>query len=85
MLLATVPSVSRIWRPGNDFWRFTDASITPLVKDAFGDDVEVRTYGNVLTAVAFLMGMAHEELTRKELETRDPRFPVTVAVRAVKR
>lgn len=84
VLLATVPAVSRIWRPGNDFWRFTDASIGPLVEEAFGEDVEVQTYGNVLTAIAFLAGMAHEELTRKELQTLDPRFPVTVAVRAVK-
>jgi hypothetical protein len=28
--------------------------------------------------------MAHEELSTRELETRDPHFPVLVAIRAVK-
>jgi SAM-dependent methyltransferase len=84
VLLVTVPAVSRIWRPGNDYWRFTDTSIRLLVEEAFGDQVQVRAYGNVLTGIAFLAGMAHQELTRRELATNDPRFPVTIAVRAVK-
>jgi SAM-dependent methyltransferase len=84
VLLVTVPAVSRVWRPGNDFWRFTDASIGRLVREVFGDHVEVRSYGNVLTAIAFLTGMAHEELTRRELLKVDPRFPVTIGVRAIK-
>jgi SAM-dependent methyltransferase len=84
VLLVTVPGVSRIWRPGQDFWRFTDASIGRLVQEAFGSEVEVRAYGNVLTAIAFLTGMAHQELTRRELETNDARFPVTIGVRAIK-
>jgi SAM-dependent methyltransferase len=84
VLLVTVPAVSRVWRPGHDFWRFTEWSIGPLIREAFGDAVELRSYGNALTAIAFLTGMAHEELTRRELDAVDPLFPVTVAVRAVK-
>lgn len=84
VLLATVPAVSRVWRPENDFWRFTEWSIGPLMREAFGDGVAVQSYGNVLSAIAFLTGLAHEELTQRELEARDPRFPVIVSVRAVK-
>ena len=49
-----------------------------------GGAVDVRSRGNVLTAVAFLMGMASEELSPSELELDDPFFPVVVTVRAKK-
>jgi hypothetical protein len=39
----------------------------------------------MLTCIAFLAGMAIEELTRTELETDDSFFPLIVTVRAVKR
>jgi SAM-dependent methyltransferase len=88
VLLATLPAVSRISRgvgPGGDFWRFTGASGAALFGDHFGyDRIEVHSYGSVLTAIAFLTGMAREELSRRELETHDPYFPVVVSVRAVK-
>ena len=88
VLLATVPSVSRIDpTPGvaGDFWRFTLASCRRLFSEVFGlDNVTVRAYGNVLTAVAFLMGAAAEELSPRELELEDEFFPVLIAVRAAK-
>ena len=80
----SVWSVSRIWREGSDFWRFTDASALRLFREVFGEDVQVASQGNVLSAIAFLTGMAHEELRRRELDTNDPLFPVTITVRAVK-
>lgn len=88
VLLVTVPAVSRVaTRYGlkSDYWRFTAASCLRLLGDVFGaKQVTVRSYGNVLTGVAFLMGMAHEELSRRELEVHDEYFPVVIAVRAVK-
>jgi len=84
VLLATLPAVSRIWREEADFWRFTGASTSRLFREAFGEDVRVTSHGNVLTAIAFLTGMAHEELRRRELDASDPLFPVTITVRAVK-
>ena len=84
VLLATLPAVSRIWRLEADFWRFTEASARPLFEEAFGESVEVVSYGNVLSAIAFLTGMAYEELREKELDRKDPYFPVTITVRAVK-
>jgi SAM-dependent methyltransferase len=86
-VLCTVPAMSRIGRTylANEYWRFTAASAARLFGEAFGDEnVEVRTRGNVLASVAFLMGMAREELSTRELESDDPFFPLIVTVRADK-
>lgn len=86
ILLATVPAVSRIAPQWTDYWRFTPAACSALFGDIFGQaQVEVRSYGSVLTAIAFLTGMAREELSPRRLEAQDSRFPVVVAVRACKR
>ncbi len=88
VVLATVPAVSRIARSAGldgDYWRFTSASCRRLFSNVFGaEHVEVRTYGNVFAAVAFLMGLAAEELAEQELLTVDEFFPVLIAVRATK-
>jgi SAM-dependent methyltransferase len=87
VLLATLPVVSRVSRgaAASDYWRFTPASASALFGEAFGPErVAVRAYGNVLAGLAFLSGMAAEELSPRELETRDEHFPVLVGVRAVK-
>lgn len=89
VLLVTVPSVSRIvLRYGlqTDYWRFTPASCSALFGEVFGQgQVTVDAYGNVLTAVAFLTGMACEELSHRELEAQDPYYPIIITVRAVKK
>lgn len=83
VLLATVPSTSRLAEP--DYWRFTPAACVRLFGDVFGvDNATVIGHGNVLTNVAFLEGMAWQELKPRELETDDEIFPLIVTVRAVK-
>jgi len=88
VLLATMPSVSRLAGPedgGHDYWRFTPPGCRLVFAEIFGDGaVEVQWYGNVLTSIAFLTGMAVEELKRSELDERDDRFPLLVAVRATR-
>lgn len=88
VLLVTVPSVSRVaprYGLKTDYWRFTAAACSALFGPVFGGaQVVVHSYGNVLTAAAFLAGMAYEELSQRELEAVDPYFPVIIAVRAVK-
>jgi len=88
VLLVTVPSISRVaprYGLQTDCWRFTSASCSSLFGEEFGQGhVTVEAYGNVLTAVAFLTGMASEELSPRELETHDPYFPILVTIRAVK-
>jgi SAM-dependent methyltransferase len=86
-LLVTVPAVSSIGNNGEltDYWHFTSASCSEIFGRVFGRAaVSVRAYGNVLTGIAFLAGLACEELTRDELETHDDRFPLVVSVCAVK-
>jgi SAM-dependent methyltransferase len=85
--LVTLPSVSRITASAGverEFWRFTAASARTLFDAAF-DEVEVRTYGNVLTCASFLYGLAAEELKPEELDEHDPHFPMLVGLRAVRR
>jgi SAM-dependent methyltransferase len=86
-LLCTLPAVSRIGRRylDSEYWRFTAASCSCVFEEAFGNgSVVVRSRGNVLVAVAFLIGMAYEELSKRELESDDPCFPVLITVRATK-
>jgi SAM-dependent methyltransferase len=86
-ILCTVPVASRIGgrQIESEYWRFTPALCARLFEGIFSRDaVEVRGCGNVLTCVAFLVGMAAEELTAQELETDDPFFPLLVTIRATK-
>lgn len=86
-LLCTVPVVSRIDRfeLESEYWRLTAAACLRLFGNVFPPrNVAVRARGNVLTAVAFLVGMAAEELSARELERDDPFFPIVVTVRATK-
>jgi SAM-dependent methyltransferase len=87
VLLVTVPALSRLAGEGyTDYWRFTPASCARLFGDIFGaDQVTITAYGNVLSAVAFLEGMAYEELSKPELDVIDEHYPVLMAIRAVKK
>lgn len=90
ILLVTVPGVShKIVRyegeQASDYWRFTSLSARRLFVEIFPEEnVQVEAYGNVLAAIAFLHGLAVEELEREELEYRDPDYEVSIAVRGVK-
>lgn len=68
-----------------DFWRFTSAGLARMLGDAFpGGNVEVESYGNVLTAAGFLYGLAAEDLKQRELDAKDPAYEVLIGARAVK-
>ncbi len=86
VLLATVPSVIRIDPEAReDCWRLTVASCTRLFGKAFGaENITVKNYGGFVTCVAFLQGMAYEELSQKELAKNDDDYPLVIGVRAVK-
>jgi SAM-dependent methyltransferase len=88
VLLLTVPSVSRVaprYGLETDYWRFTAASCMALLEEAFGPgQAAVESYGNVLAGIAFLAGMAREELSARELAAHDPFFPLVIAARAIK-
>jgi len=87
--LATVPGISQIDRPfhdqDGDFWRFTTASLRRLLEEAFPpENVRVEAYGNVLSSIAFLEGLAAEDLKPHELDARDPNYELLIAARARK-
>jgi SAM-dependent methyltransferase len=89
-MLATFPGISHIPRYDmdnwGDYWRFTTLSARVLFEETFGrDNFTVVAHGNVLVATAFLYGLAEEELTKEELDCRDPDYEVTIGVRALKR
>jgi SAM-dependent methyltransferase len=72
--------------PWGEYWRFTGQSSQIAFEDSFGKgNVEVITYGNILSATAFLQGLVVEDLSIEELEFHDPRFEVLVGIRAFKR
>jgi hypothetical protein len=87
--LVTVPGITKISRYDMHRWgqycSYTTRSCRRLFEEVFPPaGVTVEAAGNVLTAMAFLQGIAAEELTRDELEHHDPDFEVLVGVRAVK-
>jgi SAM-dependent methyltransferase len=90
VLLATFPGISQVARPTYteswvDCWHFTAAGARKSFAQTFPvSDFTVQVFGNVLTATAFLYSLAAEELSREELDYRDPDYEVTIAVRAQK-
>ena len=90
VLLTTFPGISQISRVDMDqwgeYWRFTTMSATQLFAETFGAEaVKVQAYGNVFAAVAFLHGLAQEDIDLAKLKPHDPDYEVSVTVRAVKR
>lgn len=89
VLLLTTPGITRACSRDRDewgdWWRFTGSSVRRLLEESFdARDVYVESYGNVLSAVSFVHGLAAEDLRPAELADRDPDFEVIVAARAVK-
>lgn len=83
-LLLTVPCLSKVdhQAPASDYWRFTPAGLKVILERGFpGDPVRVEGHGNVLVSVAFLMGLAQEDLREEELGFEDPRFPLVACAR----
>jgi hypothetical protein len=86
-LIVTMPSISRVDPDIGDLdrWRVTGRGLEEALRRGCDDGVvSVVTFGSVLTASAFLYGVACEELTTDELDVFDPLYPVLVAGRATK-
>lgn len=67
-----------------EYWHLTQQGARSLFDENFDGACEVEGYGNVLSAVAFLHGLASSELTQEELDHHDRDYDVIVAVRAVR-
>ena len=89
VLLVTVSGISQIssedMERWGQYWSFTTLSTQRLFNFVFDQDkVEVTAYGNVLSAIAFLHGLAIEELDKSKLDYHDPNYQVLITARAVK-
>lgn len=87
--LATIPGISKVSREDMDrwgyYWSFTTCSARRLFEEFFQPGhVSVEAHGNVLSAIAFLHGLADRELEPAELEFDDPDYEVLIGVRARK-
>jgi SAM-dependent methyltransferase len=89
VLLVASPGIGQVSRYDmdnwGDYWRFTSLSARRLFTEVFpAPGVTVRTYGNVLAAVASLHGLVTRELQPDELDHHDGDYELMVTVRAVK-
>jgi SAM-dependent methyltransferase len=80
-LLLTTPAIAHLDpdTPELDRWHVTPAGLEELIARACpGGTAIVRGFGNPVVAIAFLHGIAAEELRSSELEADHARFPIVV-------
>ena len=83
--LVTLPALHKSEARAPHYWLFTPCSAKYLFTRHFPEShVEVGALGNALTGMAFWIGLAQEDLRRKDFEVHDPSFPCTVTVRATR-
>lgn len=90
VVLATSHGITRIARregvdDWGEYWHFTCQSSKKLFGAHFApENTTILPYGNVLTTIGSLHGLAASELAPEELAHRDPNFELLVTVRAQK-
>lgn len=87
VLLVTAPSLARQepYLRDIDRWRFLPGGLELLVGAACpGGVATVRGYGSLVTATAFLHGLAAEELREDELAREDPAHTILACARVEK-
>jgi SAM-dependent methyltransferase len=86
ILLLTVSGISQIDRHEwgtNWCWSFTVSSLHRLFERVFGrGDLQLSAHGNVFAAICFLTGAVVEDVDTKDLDVRDPAYPVNITLRA---
>jgi glycosyltransferase involved in cell wall biosynthesis len=89
VLLVTVPGITPIVREDMEecgqYWSFTNLAVRRLFGQFFADEnLQIEVHGNVLSATAFLYGLAAGELRKSELDFRHPDYELIIALRAQK-
>jgi SAM-dependent methyltransferase len=87
VLLASVPAAGLVedGGPRIDRWRFSTGGLAELLTRAFGAaDTIVEGHGGTDATIAFLAGLAAEEVEPERLEGDDGEPPLVVVARAVK-
>jgi len=85
VLLVAVPQAIMSQDYAHDLCRWTSEGFRlHLAKFFAGENVDVRAYGNSLTAAGNIRGLVADEFTRSQLDYHDSRFGIVVCARAVK-
>lgn len=89
VLLATVAGLSQVSRYDmvrwGDYWRFTDLSLKRIAEERGFKGVQVKIYGNAMSATAFVQGVAVEDLKDvRILDEHDDDYQVTLGLIATK-
>ncbi len=90
VVLMTTHGTSKIARRlGRDDWgeycRLTAQGVSALVRDIAPDaELTIKSYGNVMSAAAFLYGLAVEDLKPNELDADDEDFEIILGARICK-
>jgi SAM-dependent methyltransferase len=89
ILLLTVPgTIAHLeqgqWRE-TWYWGFGPLALQRLFAEVFPPErLTIESHGNVLASVAFLEGLAAEELDASELDHQDQLYPLLLTLRAAK-
>lgn len=84
VLLVTAPFIQKIDHQavGADRRRFSPLGFQELLDSAcVGGEIDVKAFGNVLTSIAFLMGISAEEMWPQDFDVYDPAYPMLVTAR----
>jgi SAM-dependent methyltransferase len=90
VVLATSHGITKVARregvdDWGEYWNFTTQGSRRMFSDVFRrENVQVSSYGNILTTIANLHGLAASEVDPEELDFHDPDYELLVVVRAVK-
>lgn len=90
VVLVTSHGITRVARregvdDWGEYWHFTSQTKKHLFEPVFSpENVEISTYGNVLSAISSLHGLAASELEQQELDYCDSNYELLVMVRAQK-
>ena len=90
VVLATSHGITKVARregvdDWGEYWNFTTQGSRRMFGDVFGrENIEVTSYGNILTTIASLHGLSATEVDPEELAYNDPDFELMVMVRAQK-
>ena len=68
-------------RRWGDYWRFTNRGIEQLMRETFGDEVRVVSYGNAPIATAWIQGMCLEDLPDQSLiDVEDDAYAINIGI-----
>lgn len=62
-----------------EYWHFTEISMKKLCMEAFEEkNIQIESYGNMKTAIAFMYGLCVEDMKIEDIEYRDRQYPVII-------